>query len=132
MKMELIRRGLGTDLGRPESAYEGLTFEPRVDILENEAEYILTADMPGVDPKDIDVRLDQGTLMIHGKVAARQPEGTAYLIREYGVGDYRRTFDVGEGIDPERISAEYSDGVLVLHLPKVEAARPRKISVTAK
>lgn len=132
MLMELVRRGLRADLGRPESADEGLTFEPRVDILENEAEYVLMADMPGVDSKDIDVRLDQGTLVIHGKAPRRQPEGTEYLVQEYGVGDYHRTFDVGEGIDAGRISAEYSDGVLVLHLPKGEAARPRKISVTAK
>jgi HSP20 family protein len=132
MMTDLIRRGTGADVGRPESAVEAPVFEPRVDILENEAEYVLYADMPGVDAKDIDVRLDQGRLVIHGKAPSRQPEETTYLLREYGVGDYHRAFDVGEGIDAGRIAAEYSDGVLVLHLPKVEAARPRKISVTAK
>jgi HSP20 family protein len=51
------------------------------------------------------------------------------LLQEYGVGDFYRTFKVSEQIDSTRISAEYHDGVLTIHLPKVEAAKPRKISV---
>ena len=55
-----------------------------------------------------------------------------YLLREYGVGDFYRAFQVSEVIDPSRIQAEYSGGVLTLHLPKSEAAKPRKIAVQAK
>jgi HSP20 family protein len=62
-------------------------------------------------------------------VAPRTSEQGRYFLREYGVGDFQRNFEVGEQIDAERISAEYSDGVLTLHLPKVVAARPRKIAV---
>jgi HSP20 family protein len=51
------------------------------------------------------------------------------LLREYGVGDFRRAFRVGNQIDATRISADFADGVLRLHLPKIEAAKPRKISV---
>ena len=51
------------------------------------------------------------------------------MLHEYGVGDYYRTFQVSEAIDPSKISAEYTDGVLTLHLPKTEATKPRKISV---
>ncbi len=62
-------------------------------------------------------------------MAARQSEQTRYLLREYGVGDFYRTFRVGEQVDASRIAAEFVDGVLTLHLPKVDAAKPRKIAV---
>lgn len=102
---------------------------PDVDIVENAEELTVFADMPGVHSEDIDVRFENGTLTIHGAVCARQPEETRFLCREYGVGDFQRTFQVSETIDAARIAAEYRDGVLTLHLPKVEAAKPRKIAV---
>ena len=64
-------------------------------------------------------------------VAHRQADGAKYLRQEYGLGDFRRTFRVSEHIDSARISAEYHDGVLTLHLPKVEAVKPRKIQIKA-
>ena len=62
-----------------------------------------------------------------GKATARR-----CLLREYGVGDYYRSFQVSEAIDAGKISAEYADGVLTLHLPKAEAVKPRKIAVSVK
>ena len=59
----------------------------------------------------------------------RQEENTTLLTREYGVGDYARSFRVSEGIDAGRIEAEFTDGVLTLHLPKTETVMPKKISV---
>jgi HSP20 family molecular chaperone IbpA len=88
--------------------------------------------MPGVDTGGIDIRFENGILSIHGKVENRQAEGTRYLWTEYAIGDYHRTFEVSEVIDPTRITAEYADGQLTLHLPKVEAARPRQIEVNTK
>jgi HSP20 family molecular chaperone IbpA len=100
-----------------------------VDIVERDNELALLADLPGACPDGIDVHFEKGTLTIHGKVEDRQPGGTRFLLREYGAGDYWRTFEVGEAINASAITAEYSNGVLTLHLPKVEAARPRKIAV---
>lgn len=107
----------------------GRTYRPNVDIIERENELVVLADMPGARPDSIDIRFENGTLTIHGKVQCRQPRNLRYLHYEYGVGDFQRSFQVGEAVDAQKISAEFVDGVLTLHLPKVEAARPRKIPV---
>ncbi len=106
-------------------------FSPHVDILERPDELTVVADMPGVTGSDIDVQFENRTLTIHGRVAPRPDAKTRFLIREYGIGDFVRTFQVSEAIDAARISAEFADGVLTLRLPKAEAVRPRKISVTS-
>ena len=74
-------------------------------------------------------RAGEGT--IHGKVTPRQPEDTAYLLRGYGIGDFHREFQVSESVDVAKIRAEHKNGVLTLHLPKVDAVKPRKITVTS-
>lgn len=106
-------------------------FRPDVDIIENKEELLLLADMPGAQRDKIDVRFEGGKLAIHAPIASRRPAGTTYLIEEYEVGDYHRSFQVSEQIDAAQIKAEYAHGVLTLHLPKAEAAKPRKISVQA-
>lgn len=104
-------------------------YRPVVDILETSEELRLIADMPGVKVDDIDVSFENGVLTIHGRVDARQPQDTRYLLREYGVGDFHRVFELSESIAADKISAEYKDGVLTLHLPKAEKAKARKIEV---
>lgn len=106
-------------------------FQPHVDILEKPDELLVLADMPGVSAEDVDIEFENGTLTIDGRVAERRPAGRGYLVREYGVGDFHRSFQVSESIDAQRITAECRDGVLTLHLPKVEAVKPRKIAVRA-
>lgn len=115
--------------GQVEHLRQGACYMPLVDILEKADEIILKADIPGTRPENIDVNFEDGVLTIYAKVEPRQQPGTQYLLREYGVGDYHRCFQVSEAIDASRITAEYTDGVLTLHLPKSEAARPRKIPV---
>ncbi len=107
-------------------------FFPNVDIVENAEELLVLADMPGIRAEDVDINFENGTLTLHGKVEDRQPESTNYLLREYEVGDFHRSFQVSEAIDAEKIYAEYRDGVLTLHLPKTEAVKPRKIAVKTK
>ena len=104
-------------------------YRPAVDILEDENELLLIADVPGADPTGIDVNYEDARLIIHARVDSRQPEGVTYLHREYGVGDFYRVFEVSEAIDAEKITAEYNQGVLTLHLPKTEQVKPRKIEV---
>ncbi|MDO8630139.1 MAG: Hsp20/alpha crystallin family protein [Phycisphaerales bacterium] len=107
----------------------GPVYSPYVDILERADELTLVADVPGVSPESIDIRYEQGELSIRARVEARQTKETRFLLREYGVGDYLRVFQLGEGIDNGKIHAEVADGVLTVHLPKVEKVKPRKITV---
>jgi HSP20 family protein len=115
------------EMARSESTQD-LWFTPRVDILEGEHELTLFVDMPGVKPEDVDVRFEKGELVLHGRCKARQ-QGVRYAFWEYGVGDFYRAFSIGEEIDAEQISAELKHGVLTVHLPKVESAKPRRIQV---
>jgi len=115
---------------RPERTRAGRVYTPSVDILETGEELTLLADIPGARPEDIDIQYERGELSLRVKVDAREPEGErGVLLREYGVGDYYRVFEIGEGIDKGRIHAEVHNGVLTLHLPKVEEVKPRKIAV---
>ena len=109
----------------------GQCYRPNVDILEQGDELLVLADVPGARADSIDVNFEDGTLEIHALVEPRQNDEQDYLLREYGVGDYYRTFHVSEAIDAGKISANYADGVLTLHLPKAEAVKPRKIAVGA-
>jgi len=114
-----------------ESTRGGRYYVPNVDIIETDDELLVLADVPGAKSEDIEVQFDNGVLTIYAKVPPRQGQGTRWLLREYGVGDYYRAFSIGEEIDASRISAELKDGVLTLHLPKREAIKPKRIEVRA-
>jgi HSP20 family protein len=115
-----------------EPTHCGRSYIPTVDIIEAKQELLLVADVPGAKAGDIDIDYERGRLTIQARVQARQPEDrTQYLLHEYGVGDFCRSFEVGEGIDSEKIHAEVADGVLTLHLPKAAELQPRRIAVTA-
>lgn len=117
---------------QPEHTRGGRIYSPSVDIVELDNELLLIADVPGAKANDVDINYEQGMLAVHVRIEPRQKEDqTEFLFREYGVGDYYRSFQVGEGIDPQAINAELKDGVLTVHLPKTQAAKPRKILVKA-
>jgi HSP20 family protein len=112
----------------PERMRGGVSFTPRVDIVETDHELALYADLPGVRPADVDLRYEQGELTLYGRCRPRQPERGA-LLNEYEVGDFYRAFTVGEAIDASKIAAEFKNGVLIVHLPKMEQVKPRQITV---
>lgn len=112
----------------PERTHGGVAFVPRVDIYETERELVLCADLPGVRPEDVDLRYERGELLLQGRVKATARQGSA-LLNEYEEGDFYRSFSIHESIDSSKIEAECKNGVLTVHLPKVEAAQPRQIKV---
>lgn len=103
-------------------------YVPRFDIWETDEELTLCGDLPGVKAEDLEVQFENGQLTVHGRVSPRHAD-TPMLYQEYGVGDFYRTFTIGEAIDAAKITAELRDGVLTLHLPKTEEVKPRKIQV---
>ncbi len=102
---------------------------PEVDIFENEDEILLHADMPGVCKEDIAINLDNGKMTLSG-IRRMQPEG-AFAWQEFDNVEYRRNFSVPQSIDTNKVSAVLKDGLLCLHLPKSDAARPRQIEIKA-
>ena len=112
----------------PEDTRGGVFFTPRVDIHEGDKELTLFADVPGVRPEDVDLRYEQGQLLLHARVKPRQ-HGKNFLLKEYEEGDFYRNFAIHESIDGSRISAECKNGVLIVHLPKAEAVLPKQIAV---
>jgi len=104
---------------------------PAVDILETNDEITLTADMPGVDEKSVDITLEQDVLTIEGRMPNEVLSDYSLGFREYSEGDYRRIFTLATGVDRDKIRAEVKDGVLKLSLPKAEPAKAKKITVKA-
>src|SRR5205807_2363448 len=132
MANETTQQGATAEMAAPEHTRSGHVYRPDVDILEKVDELLILADMPGVKPDDIDVKFEDGTLTIYGRLTNGRLERENFLLREYGVGDYYRTFRINEQIDPSKISADITEGVLTLRLPKAEQAKPRKIKVEGK
>jgi HSP20 family protein len=116
------------EVTRAETTYSGPQFAPRVDIYETDKELTLFADLPGVAPTDVDLHYEKGELVLRGKVQA-PPHNRPRLLEEYEVGDFYRVFAIHESIDAGKIEAECKNGVLTVHLPKVEAVRPRQIRI---
>lgn len=131
MTTDTIEKPQQVEVAQSERTRCGPTYLPNVDILEKKDELLVRADMPGVTRDSVDICFENGVLAITGRVPPRSMANATPLHREYGVGDFYRTFRVSEAVDAARISAEYAHGVLTLRLPKVEAARARKIDVKA-
>ena len=112
-----------------EKTRPGRHFLPDVDICEFNDHLQIWADMPGVSEKDVQVTLDNDVLTIQGSVDTSMYDGLSPLYTEYNVGNYFRQFSLHESIDGPGIKAAMRNGVLELTLPKVEAAKPRKIEV---
>ena len=106
---------------------------PAVDIYETENELVLKADLPDVDLKDIDVRVENQTLTISGERKFDQEHaGQGYHRIERSYGSFVRSFAVPNTFDTETIAADFKNGVLSVTLPKKEAAKPRQVKVEVK
>lgn len=121
-KQEITTRG--------EQTKPGPVFTPAVDIFETDAALTILADLPGVTPENLDIDLHDDTLSIIGDIAPQKAAGETLLMSEYQTGRYMRRFTLPEVIDQPAIKADLVNGVLRLTLPKIEKAKPRKISVS--
>src|SRR4029453_3979813 len=100
-----------------------------MDLCKIDDHYVLTADLPGIDPGSVDVDVDNGTLSISAHRTARSHQTLQWLKRQRFLRRVRRALSLGGGIDGEKISATYENGVLTVTIPLSEKAKPRKIDV---
>lgn len=114
----------------PERIDEGVFYTPLVDIIENDNEFIFQADLPGVKTGDLDIGFENGVLTLHGKVQPVEERG--YLLREYGIGPFYRSFNLDTPVNVDGITAELKNGELTLHVPKAESAKTRKIQIKSE
>jgi len=91
--------------------------------------YVLTADLPGIDPGTVDIDVDGRVLSIRAERPAPQTDGVTYLTRERRTGTFLRRFTLGHDVDTAGITAAYDNGVLSVIVPVAEQAKPRKIEV---
>src|SRR5438874_11699223 len=117
----------------PESPEEALTttsFAPPVDIYEDEHSITLKLEVPGIDENDIDVRIDNNTLAVHGERKIEKDEKEENFRRvERQYGSFTRTFTLPNSVDPGQVSAHYDKGVLKVKLAKKAEAKPKQIKV---
>lgn len=104
-------------------------FLPTADIFETEDALTVVLEMPGVDRNNIDVNVENGVLMIEGRIDFSKYEDLQPVYSEYNIGPFRRSFRISSRIDQDKIRAEMRDGVITLTLPKAEEAKPRRIEV---
>lgn len=103
---------------------------PSVDVKETEKEFVLSVELPGVNPKDVSVEVKDGTLTISGeKKFESEEKKDRYHRVERCYGSFSRSFTLSEKVDETKIGATNKDGVLTLTLPKKEEVRPRKIEI---
>jgi HSP20 family protein len=107
------------------------TYIPKCDIRESDGALEIVADIPGVDESSVDITIDQGVLTIRGTVKPETHDGFTLVHREYGVGNYERSFTLGEAVAADEVTATVRHGVLRLTLPKARSAQPRRIAVKA-
>src|ERR1700722_6898866 len=107
------------------------TWAPGVDIHENEHELVVKADLPGVEAKDLDIRVKDNILSIRGERRfEKKVNEDNYLRVERAYGSFSRGFSLGKTVNPEGIKADYQNGFLTLNVPKREEAKPKQIKVT--
>jgi len=104
---------------------------PAVDIYETENDLVVKADLPDVDLKDIDVRVENQTLTLAGERKFEKQDAAGYHRIERSYGNFTRSFAVPNSFDTEKIAASFKNGVLSVSLPKKEAAKPRQIKIEA-
>jgi HSP20 family protein len=123
-------RGASRPAGNEEDYALG-AWTPVVDIFEQEGNIVLKAELPGVDPKDVDVRVENNVLTLRGerKLDAEVKKESYHRV-ERSYGGFARSFTLPTGVDTEKIKAEYKDGVLRVTLPKREEAKPKQISIS--
>ena len=127
---EQINHLFGNGVGRAAEESNLTPWAPAVDIYETENELVVQADLPDVNPQDLDIRVENNMLTIRGerKFETKVSEDN-YLRIERAYGSFSRSFSLANSVNSDAIKADYHDGVLTLSIPKREEAKPKQIKV---
>jgi len=134
-EMDRLRREMGRVMGSfsatPEGSWEPGVFPP-VNVKEDADHYLLSAELPGVKPEDLEISVKGKQVSLQGERKSRElPEGARYHRRERNQAGFSRLVGLPSEVDADKVEARLENGVLHVKLPKAEAAKPRKISVSA-
>ena len=135
--METLHQRLNTLLdsafggrGNGGESMELTAWTPPVDISEDDKEYVVRAELPGLNKKDVNVTFENGILSISGeRQQEKEQKGRRYHRVECSCGKFNRSFTLPTDIKPDQIKAEFKDGVLFVHVAKSESAKPKQIEV---
>lgn len=117
-------------VGKEEKTVPARYYIANTDIFETDDALTLVMEMPGVERKDVDIRLENDVLRVEGRIDFSKYEELEPVYTEYNVGPYARAFTLSNKIDQDKISAELNDGVLTLTLKKAKEAVPRQIAIS--
>lgn len=102
---------------------------PLTDIYETDNEFILIANMPGISRENIQIKLEDTSLLIFGKINYSEALNRNYILNENEIGNYYRKFNISNSIDETRIEAKFENGQLIVTLPKHDRVKPRTINI---
>ena len=104
---------------------------PAMDVVESEDELVLTAELPGIAKEQVKITVEDGVLTLSGeKKFERDQKNKDYHVVERRYGTFHRQVTLPSQVDATKVSANFADGVLIIHVPKVEAAKPREITIS--
>ena len=108
-------------------------WNPAVDIYEKKDNVVVKAELPGIDPKEVEISVEDGTLYLKGERKSEDEEKRdGYQRLERAYGSFARAFSLPDSVDPERVLAEYRDGLLTVTFPKREESKPKKVKISVK
>jgi len=132
VQMRQLQRDLNSILEHPEAAFRGAGY-PALNVVGDDEKLVVTAEMPGVSPSDIDVSIVHDTLTIKGTRKAEElAEDEIFHRQERTSGTFVRTVALPYAVSSEKVKATYAQGVLKLELPRAESDKPKKISVKSE
>lgn len=130
---ELLRWDPFTEMAPAWITSEAQTFMPNFEVKETQNAFVFTADMPGIEEKNLEVKLTNNRLSVSGlRESEKSEQDETYYATERSYGSFARTFTLPEGFDGDKVSAELKQGVLTVTIPKKPEPQPKKVTVTSK
>jgi HSP20 family protein len=131
-ELEALRRRVDEAFGRSGQAAGAYSY-PLVNVYDKKDDLVVVAEMPGMKKEDINIVMANGVLTLSGKRGPLLPEDKADLIRtERSVGGFEKSFRVPVKVKEDKVNAAYSNGMLIITIPKAEEARPKSIAIDVK